>query len=128
MKILLDTHIFLWWNGHASLILPPLRRAIAEPDNEIYVSAASIWEIGIKRASGKLAVSGGIVAAIRDHGFQLLPITGEHAEHAGALPRHHNDPFDRMLVAQAEIERFVLGTQDPKVGTYGVAVLGLGGG
>jgi PIN domain nuclease of toxin-antitoxin system len=131
VKILLDTHIFLRWNGHASSILPPLRRAIAEPDNEIHVSAASIWEIGIKRASGKLDFVGGVVEAIRGHEFQLLPITpitGEHAERAGALPRHHGDPFDRMLVAQAEIERFVLGTQDPKVGTYAVAVLGLGGG
>lgn len=128
MRLLLDTHIFLWWNGRAHEILPPLRTAIAEPANEIYVSAASVWEIGIKRASGKLDFGGGIVAAIRGHGFQLLPITGEHAEHAGALPRHHSDPFDRMLVAQAEIERFVLGTQDPKIGAYGVTVLGLGGG
>jgi PIN domain nuclease of toxin-antitoxin system len=127
VKILLDTHIFLWWNGHASLIVPPLRTAIAEPDNEIYVSAASVWEIGIKRAVGKLDFVGGTVAAIRGHGFQLLPITGEHAERAGALPRHHNDPFDLMLVAQAEVEGLVVGTQDPKVRTYGIAVLGLGG-
>jgi PIN domain nuclease of toxin-antitoxin system len=126
VKILLDTHIFLWWNGHASLIVPPLRTAIAEPDNEIYVSAVSVWEIGIKRASGKLDFVGGIAEAIRGHEFQLLPITGEHAEHAGALPRHHGDPFDRMLVAQAEIDGLVIGTQDPKVGAYGVAVLGLG--
>lgn len=127
MKLLLDTHIFLWWNGHANLLLPKLRAAIAEPDNEICVSAASVWEIGIKRAGGKLAFTGGIVEAIGGHGFRLLPMTGEHAERAGALPRHHSDPFDRMLVAQAEIERLVLGTQNPKIAAYGVAVLGIGG-
>ena len=127
MKLLLDTHIFLWWNGRASSIPPLLRAAIAEPDNEIYISAASVWEIGIKRASGKLTFTGGIVEAIGGHGFRLLPMAGEHAERAGALPRHHHDPFDRMLVAQAEIERLVLGTQDPKIAVYGVAALGLGG-
>jgi PIN domain nuclease of toxin-antitoxin system len=123
VRLLLDTHVFLWWNGEANLILPPLRAAIAEPDNEIYVSAASVWEIGIKRSRGKLAFIGGIVEAIGGHGFQLLPMRGEHAERAGALPLHHRDPFDRMLVAQAEIERLVLGMQDPKIAAYGVAVL-----
>jgi PIN domain nuclease of toxin-antitoxin system len=127
VNLLLDTHIFLWWNGHANLILPTLGVAIAEPDNEIYVSAASVWEIGIKRSSGKLIFTGGIVEAIGGHGFRLLPMTGEHAERAGALPQYHRDPFDRMLVAQAEIERLVLGTQDPKIAAYGIAVLGLAG-
>jgi PIN domain nuclease of toxin-antitoxin system len=125
VRLLLDTHVFLWWNGNAEAIRLPLQIAIAEPDNEIYVSAATVWEISLKRAGGKLRFDSRIVDAIGDHGFQLLPITGEHAEHAGGLPRHLGDPFDRMLVAQAMLERMVLGTQDPKMTAYGVASLGL---
>lgn len=106
------------------MIAEPLREAIADPVNEIYVSAASVWEIGIKRAIGKLEFARGIVEAIRAHRFQLLPISGEHAEHAAQLPRHHADPFDRVLVAQAYIERMVLGTQDLKIRPYGVPTLG----
>ncbi len=107
------------------MIAGPLREAIANPRNEIFVSAATVWEIGIKRDIGKLGFTRPIVAAIVAHRFQLLPITGEHAEHAAELPRHHADPFDRMLVAQADLERMVLGTQDLKIRVYGVALLGL---
>jgi PIN domain nuclease of toxin-antitoxin system len=125
VRVLLDTHIFLWWNGDPGMIADPLREAIAEPVNEIYVSAASVWEIGLKRAIGKLGFAQRIVEAILAHRFQLLPITGEHAEHAADLPRHHADPFDRMLVAQAYLEGMLLGTQDPKIGPYGVPTVGL---
>jgi len=125
VRLLLDTHVFLWWNGRSDMIADPLRQAIANPGNEIFVSAASVWEIGIKRALGKLGFANRIVAAIVAHRFQLLPITGEHAEHAAELPRHHADPFDRVLVAQAVIERMVFGTQDPKIAPYGARLLGL---
>ncbi len=126
MRLLLDTHVFLWWNGRAEMIAGALREAIADPVNDIFVSAASVWEIGIKRAIGKLEFSRGIVDAIRAHQFQLLAITGEHAEHAAGLPRHHADPFDRLLVAQASVERLLLATLDRKIGPYGVPTLGLG--
>lgn len=126
MRLLLDTHIFLWWNGRAEMIAGAVRDAIADPVNDVYVSAASVWEIGIKRAIGKLDFSRGIVDAIRGHQFQLLAITGEHAEHAAGLPRHHADPFDRLLVAQADIERMLLATRDPKMRPYGVPTVGLG--
>lgn len=125
MKVLLDTHVFLWWNGKPELILPPLRAAIANPGNEIFVSAASVWEIAIKRALRKLDFARSIVEAVAGHRFQLLPVTGEEAERAGDLPRHHDDPFDRLLVAQALLEDLVLGTQDAKMLPYGVAKLGL---
>jgi PIN domain nuclease of toxin-antitoxin system len=74
VRFLLDTHIFLWWNGRVQMIPDTLREAIANPVNEVFVSAASVWEIGIKRAIGKLDFSEGIVGAIRGHRFQLLPI------------------------------------------------------
>ncbi len=125
MKILIDTHVFLWWNNRPGLIAPPLRAAIANPDNEIFVSAASVWEIAIKRAIGKPAFAQRIVGAIIGHRFELLAITAEQAEHAGDLPSHHADPFDRLLVAQAGLERMVLGTQDARMKPYGIPTLGL---
>ena len=103
-----------------------VREAIENGANDIFVSVATVWEIAIKRATGKLAFAAPIVETIERLGFQLLPITGAHAEHAGGLPRHHNDPFDRMLVAQATLEGLVLGTQDPMMRPYAVPLLGLG--
>ena len=125
MRLLLDTHVFIWWNGSSGSIAPSLRAAIAQAGNSVVVSAASVWEIAIKRAIGKFSFSGVVVDAVRRHRFELLPITAEHAEYAGALPQHHGDPFDRMLIAQAHLEGLVLGTQDPKIRPYQVAILGL---
>jgi PIN domain nuclease of toxin-antitoxin system len=102
-----------------------LRAAIADEANNIFVSAASIWELAIKRALGKLGFSRSIVDAVSELGFEILPVTGSHAEHAGGLPRHHSDPFDRLLIAQAYLEGMVLGTQDRRMQPYGVATLGL---
>ena len=103
----------------------PLGAAIADEANDIFVSAATIWEIAIKRATGKLGLDRPIVATVRALGFEILPVTGGHAEHAGGLPRHHNDPFDRLLIAQAYLEAMVLGTQDRRMQPYGIATLGL---
>ena len=125
MRVLLDTHIFLWWNSDPAMIARPLREAIAQPSNEIFVSAASVWEIGIKRALGKLGFAQRIVQSVLAHRFQLLPINGEHAEHAAELPPHHADPFDRLLVAQASLERLLLGTQDIRMRAYRPPILGL---
>jgi PIN domain nuclease of toxin-antitoxin system len=97
-----------------------LRVAIADEANDIFVSAATIWEIAIKRATGKLRFDRPIVAAVRALGFEILRVTGSHAEHAGGLPRHHNDPFDRLIIAQAYLEAIVLGTQDRQMRPYGV--------
>ena len=125
MRILLDTHVFIWWDGEDPALSRDLREAIADPANEIYVSAASVWEIAIKRRRGKIAFARGISDAVTDNSFLALPITPDHAEHAGGLPRHHGDPFDRMLVAQAMLEQMTLGTQDAMIRPYGIAVLGL---
>jgi PIN domain nuclease of toxin-antitoxin system len=125
VKILIDTHIFLWWDQELHKLFPTLRAGIADEANQIFVSVASIWEIAIRRAIGKLRFDRPIVAAVLALGFEILPVAGAHAEHAGSLPLHHNDPFDRLIIAQAQLEGMVLGTQDRLMRPYGVAVLGL---
>ena len=125
MRVLIDTHIFLWWDQQLRRLSRPLRAAIEDEANEIVVSAATIWEIAIKRAIGKLRFDRPIVAAVLALGFEILPVAGAHAEHAGGLPPHHNDPFDRLIIAQAYLEGMVLGTQDRRMLPYGVATLGL---
>jgi PIN domain nuclease of toxin-antitoxin system len=125
MRLLIDTHIFLWWDRQLRRLSRPLRAAIEDEDNEIYLSAASVWEIAVKRTLGKLNFGGTIVDAVADLGFGILPVTGTHAEHAGGLPRHHNDPFDRLIIAQAYLEGMVLGTQDPMLRPYAISILGL---
>jgi PIN domain nuclease of toxin-antitoxin system len=125
VRVLIDTHIFLWWDRQLRNLSRPLRSAIEDDANDIFVSAASIWELAIKRATGKLSFRRSIVDAVAELGFEILPVTGSHAEHAGGLPHHHNDPFDRLIIAQAYLEGMVLGTQDRLMRSYGVATLGL---
>ena len=125
VRLLLDTHAFLWWDQQLRRLSRPLRASIADEANDIFVSAATIGELAIKRAIGKLRFDRPIVAAVRALGFEILPVTGSHAEHAGGLPRHHNDPFDRLIIAQAYLEAMVLGTQDRRMQPYGIATLGL---
>ena len=125
MRVLIDTHVFLWWDQQLHRLSRPLRAAIEDEANEIVVSAATVWEIAIKRAIGKLRFDRPIVAAVLALGFEILPVAGAHAEHAGNLPPYHNDPFDRLLIAQASLEGMVLGTQDRLMRPYGVATLGL---
>jgi PIN domain nuclease of toxin-antitoxin system len=125
VRILIDTHVFLWWDRQLRRLSRPLRAAIEDEANQIYLSAASVWEIAVKRTLGKLIFGQPIVDAVAEFGFEILPITGTHAEHAGGLPRHHNDPFDRLIVAQAHLEGMVLGTQDPAMRAYGATTLGL---
>jgi PIN domain nuclease of toxin-antitoxin system len=125
VRLLIDTHILLWADERPRLIVQPLRAAMRDGANEVVVSAATVWEIAIKRAMGKLRFDRPVVAAVLALGFEILPVAGVHAEHAGGLPRHHNDPFDRMLIAQAYLEGMVLGTQDRRMRPYGVVTLGL---
>lgn len=120
MKLLLDTHAFLWWDSGDAHLPEALRSAIASPRNEVYVSAVTVWEIAIKRASGKLNFQAQAAKAIEDHGFVPLAITVEHAECAGSLPQLHRDPFDRLLVAQAQLEGLVLVTVDEQILRYQV--------
>lgn len=122
MRLLLDTHVLLWWLADDPALSVQARRLIAN-EPEVLVSAASVWEIAIKRALGKLEVPEDLLEAIDASGIGRLPIGLEHAVIAGALPRHHDDPFDRMLVAQARHEGLTLLTSDARIASYAVAVL-----
>ena len=123
MILLLDAHVVLWWLADDATLDPAARSAIAHPGNDVLVSAASIWEIEIKRALGKLVAPAGLVGAIKDAGFDVLPITGPDAERAGMLPPHHRDPFERMLVAQAVRIGAIVISRDAAFLPYGVDVL-----
>ncbi len=120
MRLLLDTHVFLWWNSADPRLPQHMRAQVADPAHQVFVSAASVWEIAIKRATGKLAFSQPVVPAIDGHGFSHLPIALEHAEWAGSLPALHRDPFDRILVAQAQMEGLTLVTVDEEILRYQV--------
>ena len=122
MNLLLDTHALIWWIEGGHRVAPPARDAIADPAALVFASVASVWEIAIKRALGKLEAPP-LDDELDVHGFGSIPIGLEHAERAGALPRHHGDPFDRMLVAQAQIEDLVLVTRDPAFAGYDVRTL-----
>ncbi len=120
--LLLDTHVLLWWLADSPLLSP---KAVAAIRNEpvVFVSAASVWEIAIKRALGKLEAPDDLVSAVAAYDFRQLLITFEHAAITGALPRHHDDPFDRMLIAQAQCEGLTLVTNDGRISQYKVPVL-----
>jgi PIN domain nuclease of toxin-antitoxin system len=123
LRLLLDTHVVLWWLGDLPALQPAARQLVADPMNPVFVSAASAWEIAIKRALGKLDAPDDLAGAVADAGFSSLPITMDHAHEAGALPPHHADPFDRMLVAQAHVEGLTLLTTDRRLEDYGGAVV-----
>ena len=122
-RFLLDTHAFLWWLSNDSKLGLNARKAILDGRNEVYVSAATGWEISIKRALGKLDAPEDLDALVEQEGFTDLPITFFHGEQAGALPRIHADPFDRMLVAQAQAEGLTLISSDQHIKRYGVRIL-----
>jgi len=123
MRLLLDTHIFLWAVAGSSLLKPPARRLIESAD-EVYVSAASIWEVAIKARLGKIeADPRELTAAIEASGFLELPVTATHAAGVAQLELHHNDPFDRLLIAQALVEPLKLVTVDEVLAKYSDVVL-----
>ena len=123
MELLLDTHVLLWWDETPETLGEAARSAIRDHNNDIFVSSVSIWEIAIKRHLGRLHFSGSPVEIIAGNGFFPLPISPLHAERAGALPLLHSDPFDRMLVAQAQLNSMTLVTADRKITAYAVSQL-----
>jgi PIN domain nuclease of toxin-antitoxin system len=122
VSLLLDTHVVLWWLADDPSLSGEIKaRLDHEPD--IYVSVATIWEVAIKQAIGKLKDPADLPERILSSGFRELPITAGHALAAGRLPMIHRDPFDRMLVAQARCEDLTLVTRDSRCQQYDVAVL-----
>ncbi len=124
MRLLLDTHALLWALGAPAELPAGIRAAIEDPASVVFVSAASAWEMAIKQARGKLRYPAAeITAALRRASLLELPVAIRHAEAAASLPPHHRDPFDRMLVAQAQVEGLSLVSRDPAVRQYQVTVL-----
>jgi len=122
MRLLLDTHVFLWWRDDSRKLKTSARRAIAEAQI-VFVSAATAWEAAIKSALGRLRIPDTVEAGVIDSGFEKLPIGFSHAESAARLPPHHADPFDRMLVAQAKAEGLTLVTHDRRLAPYEIEIL-----
>ncbi|MGH6912289.1 MAG: type II toxin-antitoxin system VapC family toxin [Geminicoccales bacterium] len=121
MNYLLDTHVLLWWLDDDPRLSSRFRDEIGNPHHDIVVSAASLWEAAIKRAIGKLRFETPVLLhALRGGRLRVLPISSEHALAAGDLPRHHDDPFDRMLVAQAIVESLTIISHDRHLDHYDV--------
>ena len=123
MELLLDTHAFLWWNADDAALGEQARAAIADERTTVYVSAATAWEIELKRTKGKLEVRGDVIDWIEQNAFLALPIDAAHAVAGAKLPPHHRDPFDRVLIAQAQLEKLALVTADARVRAYDVETL-----
>jgi PIN domain nuclease of toxin-antitoxin system len=124
MQALLDTHALLWWLTDSPLLTKPARKIVAEAKNSIFVSAASAWEIATKVRLGKLPTAADLAAdfprQLEQEGFEMLPISGNHAIRAGLLPGSHKDPFDRMLIAQAQAENLAIVSNEVVFDSYGV--------
>ena len=127
MKILLDTHVFLWWIMDDESLSPVARRTISNAENELYFSAASAWEIAIKAGLGRIKLPSEIGTFIpgqlAENSIIGLPVQIGHALRVSKLPQHHRDPFDRVLVAQAQVEKMPILTSDAEISKYDVEVI-----
>lgn len=124
MRLLLDSHIFVWWSAGDQRLGPRAEKMLLAPDVELFISAASWWELAVKQAIGKLRLNiPETRRSLEQRGVTGIPVTIAHAEQAGALPALHGDPFDHMLVAQALCEGLVLLTRDKSLKRYGTPVL-----
>lgn len=121
---LLDTHALIWWLSDPSTLSEPARKVIADPAHTIMLSAASAWEMSIKQRLGRLDFPSNLEEVLEKERIEMLPITIAHALGVGSLPMHHQDPFDRMLIAQAKHEQLILITRDEQIGQYEVQMLG----
>ena len=123
MRLLLDTHALVWALSDIPRLTENARIAIADPHNDVFVSAITAWEITVKRAKGHLTAPDNLSSVIEERGFEHLPLTFFHAEQAGLLPMYHRDPFDRLLIAQAQAEGLILVTRDRHIRRYGIRTL-----
>ena len=123
MILAVDAHALLWALHDDGELSEPARRSLADPENDVVVSAAIIWEIEVKRAAGRLEAPPDLLRAVEASRFSVIPITAAEAVAAASLPRHHGDPFDRMLIAQAQRLDAVIVSRDRAFGSYDVKVL-----
>jgi PIN domain nuclease of toxin-antitoxin system len=127
MRVLLDTHSFLWWVTDDPRLSPRAREIMSDGENRLFFSAASAWEIAIKAGLGRLTFSEPIapfvLAQLAENAIEGIPIGLSHALHVCSLPDHHRDPFDRMLVAQSQIENLPIVTGDPLIARYAVETI-----
>ena len=121
-RLLLDTHVFLWWKEDSTSLARAAREAISNAD-VVFVSAASAWEIAIKSALGRIRLPAALAEGVNESGFVELPVGFSHAAAVELLPMHHNDPFDRMLIAQSTVERLVIVTHDRAMEPYGRPII-----
>lgn len=123
MRLLLDTHVLLWWLDDPLLLSLAARKAIESGNNDVFISAVVVWELIIKKALGKLTIPENLEEVIGQQQFEQLPITIPHALALESLPTLHNDPFDRILLAQAKAENLILVTRDQNIKNYGIPYL-----
>lgn len=124
MRLLLDTHVLLWWLADDSKLGPGIRSLIANGGNEVFVSAISIAEIALKQSLGKLDAPDNLAGLLAEEGFTALPFDVSHASALAQLPWHHRDPFYRMLVAQAVSAGLSFATRDSRIAAYDVTLVG----
>lgn len=123
MNVLLDTHIVLWWLDDDDRLGKGHRDVLKDKNHLCFVSAASIWEISIKMGLGKIEMPAHYLTVLKKQGFHELPVTWQHTHHVSSLPAYHKDPFDRLLIAQAQVESLVLLTVDDMVKSYPIQTL-----
>lgn len=123
MRLLIDSHTFLWWSEAAPALSPTVRDAISDPANEVLISTAALWELIIKASSGKLILPDDIETMVATQRFSVLAITFAHLRRNATLPWHHRDPFDRMMIAQGLAEGIPVATADQRFAAYGVQIV-----
>lgn len=123
MNLLLDTHILLWWLDNNEKLPEKYLKVISNSNNICFISSATIWEISIKSALGKLEIPDNFTDILQDEGFSELPVSWKHAAMVRQLPFHHKDPFDRLIIAQTIVEDFTLLTVDKIIPQYGIKIL-----
>lgn len=123
MNLLLDSHALLWALHDPGRLLPEAAAAIRDPARGVFFSAASVWELELKAATGKLDLPDAWLEGVEKTGFLELPVTAAEARESAHLPRHHKDPFDRVLIAQARRHGLEIATRDPRISAYDVTIM-----
>lgn len=127
MKLLLDSHVFKWWRDEPNKLSSTAFSEISDPNNDVFLSVVTIWELQIKITLNKFTIKGGLENAVQDeqknNGFQILPVELSHALYLENLPLHHKDPFDRLLISQAIVENMILASADASFTNYQVNIL-----